>query len=262
MAVRTRKRLVLFAVLVVGALALAHRAIYAWWENRAITTLSWQLAHRIIVVDPGHGGIDPGAVGRGGALEKDITLAVALRLAELLRQGGATVLLTRESDTDLADPETWDLMDRKKDDLARRVALANERQAHVFVSIHVNSFGSGAERGAQTFYRAGHAEGRGLAAAIQREFQRRLATYREPKEADYYVLRNTRMAAVVVEVGFISNPAEEHLMQNPAYQTKVAWCIYAGLVRYFAESSPRAAASATVRRARSAIGYSTIRPST
>ena len=257
-----RKLLLLLAALPLAAAVLLLPRVLAWADRKTVAALSWQLAHRLIVVDPGHGGVDPGAVGRGGALEKDITLAVALRLAELLRQGGATVLLTRETDTDLADPETWDLATRKKDDLARRVELANARRAQVFVSIHVNSFGSGAERGAQTFYRAGHPEGRRLATAIQREFQRRLATYREPKEADYYVLRNTRMPAVVVEVGFISHQAEERLMQDPAYQTKLAWCVYAGLVRYFAESSPSAAARATVRRARWAMGYSIIRPST
>ncbi|MBC7104772.1 MAG: N-acetylmuramoyl-L-alanine amidase CwlD, partial [Firmicutes bacterium] len=232
--------------MVLGVAVVALPRALAWADRKAVAALSWQLAHRVVVVDPGHGGIDPGAVGRGGALEKDIALAVATRLAELLRQGGATVLLTRQGDNDLADPETWDLSVRKRDDLARRVDLANARQAHVFLSIHVNSFGSGAERGAQTFFRAGHPEGRRLATAIQREFQRRLATYREPKEADYYVLRNTKMPAVVVEVGFISNPAEERLMQDPAYQTKLAWCIYAGLVRYFAESSPSTAARATV----------------
>lgn len=82
-----RKPLLVLAVLILGVVVVVLPRVLAWADRKTVAALSWQLAHRLIVVDPGHGGIDPGAVGRGGVLEKDIALAVALRLAELLRQG-------------------------------------------------------------------------------------------------------------------------------------------------------------------------------
>jgi len=209
----------------------------AGFEQRHIEALSWSVAGKLIVIDPGHGGEDPGALGSTGVHEKDIVLAVAKKLASILRQAGAEVVLTRESDRELSDPNIQNLYAAKLQDLSRRVAIANDRKADLLVSIHVNSFPDKREDGAQTFSQPGSLEGKKLAEAIQQELNRFLANPgRQAKQVDYFICRMAKMPSVIVEIGFISNPREERLMLDPSYQSKTAWAIYAGIVRYFAES--------------------------
>ncbi len=236
---RVRARYLLLLLSLAAAVVFAGRAVLDGVENRKVAALSWSVANRVIVVDPGHGGIDPGSKGPSGVIEKDVTLEVSRKLAIILSQAGAMVLLTRETDVDLSDPGGGRLITRKRQDLARRVALANDRNADAFISIHVNSFKSGPrEHGAQTFYQPGSREGEKLAQCIQAELVRQLKnTRRKAKEVDYYTTRHAKMPAVIVEIGFISNPKEEKLMCDPGYQGKVAFAIYSGIVKYFAGRS-------------------------
>lgn len=199
-------------------------------EDRYIQTMSWLLAGKVIVVDPGHGGIDPGAIGSSGTREKEITMDTSLRLAALLRQAGAEVILTRQGDQELSR--------HKRDDLAKRVALANDNHADLFIGVHVNCFGGKREHGAQTFSQPGREDSWLFNQAIQRDLVRVLKnTNRVSKKVDYYITRNVKAPAVIVEIGFISNPAEEKLLSDPVYQDKVAWAIYAGVVKYMAEKT-------------------------
>lgn len=208
------------------------------WEEHNISTLSYVMANKVVVIDPGHGGIDPGKVGRGGLQEKVINLAVAKRLANIFNQSGATAMLTRETDTDLSSDGRVNLLSKKREDLARRVALANDNHADVMLSIHCNSFPEPDEHGAQVFSQPGQPESAKLAKCIQDEMTILLKnTTRVPKQVDYFVNRNSKMPSVIVEIGFISNPTEEQMLQDPAYQTKVAWSIYAGVVKYLANQS-------------------------
>lgn len=204
--------------------------------TETISAMSWVVSNRIIVVDAGHGGPDGGAVGPGGTLEKDLNLAVAKKLALLLSQAGVAVVMTRDTDTDLSTPGK-SLRERKKEDMKKRAQLAVESKADIYVSIQANSFGS-RWTGAQTFYRTSSTRGEKLAKAIQSEFRRVLKnTRRKAKplpEEDSYLLRTLDIPVVIVETGFISNPREEKLLNDPAYQQKLAWCIYAGIVKYFA----------------------------
>lgn len=196
--------------------------------------LSWGLAARVVVIDPGHGGVDPGAVGPGGTLEKDVTLAVSLRLARLLEAAGARVILTRRTDTDLSTPGK-SLVARKREDLDNRLELARENGAQLYVSIQANAFGT-IWTGAQTFYHPGSVEGEKLAKGIQAELRRVMGnTTRQAKALDPYILRRLQemgIPAAMVEVGFLSNPGEERLLGNPEYQERLAYAIYAGIVRY------------------------------
>jgi N-acetylmuramoyl-L-alanine amidase len=208
-------------------------------EHQAVTVMSQALASRVIVVDPGHGGVDPGVVGNSGALEKEIVLEVSRRLADNLAQAGAMVLMTREIDTDLSDPVTAGLMAKKREDLTRRVAIANNNRADLYVSVHVNSHPTANRSGAQVFYQPGAVGGGKAGRYIQSELSLVLKnTDRQPAEVDYYTTRNTSMPAVVVELGFITNKAEEKLLLDSAYQGKLAWAIYAGVVKYFAAENP------------------------
>ncbi|NPV91693.1 MAG: N-acetylmuramoyl-L-alanine amidase CwlD [Firmicutes bacterium] len=211
-------------------------SIQARAEEEAVEAWSWTVAGRVIVVDPGHGGVDPGAVSGSGTREKDLTLQVGQRLAHLLTEAGSNVIMTREKDEDLADPGVKGLMERKRQDLARRVACANMNQADFFISIHVNSFPASRWWGAQTFYLRSSEEGKKLAEFIQEELVKvSVENHRKAKGEDYYILEKAQVTAVNVEIGFMSNPVEEKMMKDPAYQDKLARAIYSGVVRYCAQ---------------------------
>ncbi|KUK82438.1 MAG: N-acetylmuramoyl-L-alanine amidase [Pelotomaculum thermopropionicum] len=237
----------IFALLVLLLIAGAgYRALTSLLAERYIAALSWALADKLIVIDPGHGGDDPGAVGSKGVHEKDIVLDVSKKLGAILRQAGAEVVLTRETDHDLAGITGNYSYRSKIEDLTRRVAIANEKQADLFISIHVNSFPDPREKGAQTFSQPGSAAGKQLAKAIQQELNNHLQNSgRQDKQVDYFTNRMAKMPSTIVEIGFISNPGEESLMLNPQYQQKIAWSIYAGIARYLAE--PKAAMSPYIR---------------
>jgi N-acetylmuramoyl-L-alanine amidase len=206
------------------------------------STKSWNLplSGRIIVLDPGHGGPDGGAVG-GDVLEKEIALKVAAKLRDYLQQQGALVLMTREMDSDLADKDTRGYSRRKVEDLRRRVALINESEADLFISIHLNAIPSPRWRGAQTFYYGSLIENERIAKFIQAELRSNLEnTNRVAKMIDtVYLLKYAKKPGALVEVGFLSNPQERELLASDHYQTKLAASIYKGILRYFSnEKNP------------------------
>ncbi len=205
-------------------------------ENRNVETMSWSVANKVIVVDAGHGGKDPGVV-KGDIIEKEITLGVSRKLSTILAQAGAVVIPTRETDTELTNPGGKKFLSWKREDLNARIKTANSRNAQLFISIHVNSFRSGpGEHGAQVFAQPGAKESKILAETIQAELVRILGNnHRKAKEVDYYILREAKMPATIVEIGFITNPKEGKLLTDPSYQSKVAYAIYAGIVKYFSE---------------------------
>ncbi|TGE35838.1 N-acetylmuramoyl-L-alanine amidase [Desulfosporosinus fructosivorans] len=195
---------------------------------------SWTLGNRVVVIDAGHGGVDPGAVGISKVLEKEVTLAVSKRLQVLVEQGGAKVVMVREDDSDLGTAQG--LLKRKREDLAQRIQLAMDVQAEVYLSIHANSFPDAKLTGAQTFYHSGSPEGKLLAQAIQQELNSMTQGKRVAKgNQDIYVLKKAHQAAVTVELGFLSNLEEEQLLTTPEYQEKLAIAIYQGLSVYFSK---------------------------
>ena len=229
------KTLLVLAALAVILLA-GYRAAVDRFEKHYIATLAWAVSNKVIIIDPGHGGDDPGAIGGNGTYEKEIVLEVSKKLAGILSQAGAQVFLTRDSDRDLSDPEQTSDYKAKVQDLTRRVELANQKKADIFISIHVNSFPDRREGGAQTFSQPGEGESKKLAEAIQQEMNRfTVNPGREAKQVDYFTNRMAEMPSVIVEIGFISNPQEEKLLSDHLYQDKVAWSIYAGITRYLSQ---------------------------
>ncbi len=195
---------------------------------------SWTLGNRIVVIDAGHGGVDPGAVGKSKVLEKDVTLAVSKRLQVLVQQGGAKTIMVRADDSDLGTAQG--LLKRKREDLAQRIQLAMDAQAEVYLSIHANSFPDPKLTGAQTFYHSDSPEGKLLAQAIQQELNSMTNGKRVAKgNQDIYVLKKARQAAVTVELGFLSNLEEEQLLTTPEYQEKLAVAIFQGLSVFFSK---------------------------
>lgn len=137
-------------------------------------TWSLPLAGKIIVLDPGHGGVDGGAVGSDQTLEKDIALKVSKGLRDYLQQAGALVYMTREKDQDLANAGTSGLARRKSEDIRKRVQFIKDKQADFFVSIHLNAIPSSQWHGAQTFYYPQFDKSEKLAKSIQAEIRRNL----------------------------------------------------------------------------------------
>jgi N-acetylmuramoyl-L-alanine amidase len=213
---------------------------YIFVHTTSTKTWNLPLSGRIIVLDPGHGGPDGGAVG-DDVLEKEIALKVATKLRDYLQQQGALVLMTRETDSDLADKDTRGYSRRKAEDLRKRVALINESEADLFISIHLNAIPSPRWRGAQTFYYGSLIENERIAKFIQAELRRNLEnTNRAAQIIDtVYLLKYAKKPGALVEVGFLSNPEERELLASDHYQTKLAASIYKGVLRYFSnEKNP------------------------
>lgn len=193
------------------------------------------LTGKIIILDPGHGGPDGGAVG-GDILEKDVALQVSLYLKDYLQEQGALVLMTREDDVDLADPNTKGYSRRKVEDLRKRVEMVNESDGDLFISIHLNAIPSPRWKGAQTFYqRSESKENERVARFIQDELRTNLEnTDRLAKSINgIYILKKATIPGALVEVGFLSNPSERALLSTDDYQRSLAASIYNGILRHY-----------------------------
>lgn len=203
------------------------------------------LAGRVVVIDPGHGGPDPGGVGLRGTREKDVTLAVGLLLHDLLVEVGAKPVLTRGTDTNLMHLAKPGPERARRRELQARVEVARQHKADVFVSIHANKLGRNTPwRGAQTFWDArGAAGGEDLARAIQEELRRHTGSHRVHRPIQQYILEHSPVPSATVEVGFLSNATEETLLTQATHQKKLAYAIFAGIARYLA-AQPGARAGA------------------
>lgn len=186
-----------------------------------------------VAIDPGHGGFDPGKVGINDELEKDINLAIALKLQEKCEKEGIKVVMTRTSDTDLADEGTG----KKTSDMRNRVKLINDADVDLCISIHQNSYTSKSVKGAQVFYYSGSEQGKRLAEILQTSLIKGVDSnnHRKEKSNDsYYMLKNSECPLVIVECGFLSNWNEATNLKDEVYQDKIADALYEGIVKYAA----------------------------
>lgn len=184
------------------------------------------LTGKVIVLDPGHGGSNPGAIDNG-LREADLNLAVAQQLAAKLRSAGARVVMTRDSDRTVAAPGS-----SLSDELAARVNLAKREHADMFVSLHTNANSNPAINGAMTFY------GQGKSPLLAQNIQKALiaatgATDKGVAAADFYVISSTPMPAALVEMGFISSAQEAARLGDSTYRAKIAQGIFNGINAYF-----------------------------
>ena len=177
-----------------------------------------------VIIDPGHGGPDPGAIGIGGIRESDVVLDVSKTVKKLLNQKGVKVMLTRGKEVDL--------------DLPPRVSLANRTDADIFVSIHANA--SRGKRkdinGLETFYYRGW-RGRLLAKRIQKQILRVSpgSPDRGVKQGRFYVIKNTRMPAVLVEIGFLTGRLDARRLEKNTHRKKIAYAIAKGILEYLSK---------------------------
>lgn len=207
---------------------------YDFLEDNTWKPWNLPLSGKVILIDPGHGGPDGGA-GDKNALEKDIALNVSLKIKDYLEEQGALVMMTREEDKDLAKKSTSGYSKRKTEDLKKRLNIINESDADLFISVHLNSIPSPRWSGAQTFYAPHYKENARAAKFIQDEFKKNLKnTIREAKPINnVYIIKHAKRPGVLVEVGFLSNPAERANLKKSSYQDMLAESIYLGVLRYF-----------------------------
>lgn len=186
-----------------------------------------------VTIDPGHGGSDSGAIGPTGLYEKTATLHIGLNLAEMLKESGAKVYITRKTDKDVAPQPATDV-----EELQSRVDVANNTDSDIFVSIHLDSFTSPAAKGTTGYYYVnGSSASERLATYIKEGVIEQIGTFdRGTKTSNFYVVKHTTMPATLLEVAFVSNPDEEAILASDEGAKKAAIGIFNGIVRFFSES--------------------------
>lgn len=187
---------------------------------------------RVIVLDAGHGGSDPGMIGSSGINEKVLNLIYAKKVKVLLEAQGYEVVMTRETEEGLYDA---DESNKKAQDMQRRVAIIHEADPLLTVSIHQNSYPDPSVSGPQVFYFEHSIEGEQLAASIQEALNTELKISRprvHKGNTSYYILKRSESVTVIVECGFLSCPQEEEKLQQEEYQDQVAQAICDGIVGY------------------------------
>lgn len=215
------------AVIIILCCALCAAPVIGYTEKTAAVKSGQPLKGKVIAVDAGHGGSDPGAVGITGTYEKEINLILAQKLATLLKDKGALVVMTRTDDSRYSEI--------KKEDLDHRASLVEKKDAELFLSIQCNAVPNPALHGAQTFYYPESEKGKLLAESIQNRFVQTLKnTDREAITLNSaYIMSKLDIPAIMVEVGFLSNAEEEALLKDDAYREKVVAAIYGGIVDYY-----------------------------
>lgn len=185
-----------------------------------------------VVIDSGHGGMDPGKIAADGTLEKDINLAIALKLQTYLEAADIRTIMTRTSDIGLYEESA---ANKKVQDMKNRIALMEEHHADLVVSIHQNSYSDSSVHGAQVFYYTTSAASKKLAETLQDVLIADVDpdNHRAAKANDsYYLLKKTSCPIVIVECGFLSNPTEAEKLKSDGYQDQLAWALHMGILEY------------------------------
>ena len=220
--------LIMSVALILCAFLLAGRG----WEMALGERVTEGTDQKVVVVDAGHGGRDPGKVGVDGCLEKDLNLEIAKKVQAILEQQDIKVIMIRDTDKCLYEEQT---SNKKVQDMKNRCALINETEPDCVVSIHQNSYHEEYVSGAQVFYYSSSAEGKALAEALQSE----LISYADPENHrqakandSYYLRKKTEAPIAIVECGFLSNWKEAAKLQDDGYQSRVAWAVSMGILTY------------------------------
>lgn len=206
------------------------------FQPKTLPTSSLPISNHVIILDAGHGYPDGGATGDDGTLESDLNLEIVLKLQEYLESSGTTVLLTRSDENGIYDTDSSSIRNKKVSDMNNRVKIANESNAEVFVSIHMNKLPQKQYSGWQTFYKNTDEISKDIANEIQNSLNSYMGkeNNRQIKSiSGIYLTKNVEIPLVLVECGFLSNEEEKNLLKNKTYQEKIAWSIYIGLMNYF-----------------------------
>jgi N-acetylmuramoyl-L-alanine amidase len=201
-------------------LVMDHRSTGGWHK----------LGVALVMIDPGHGGYDPGVL-QGDLREADIVLSIAKELQKALEARGIPAMMTRETDTDFAE-RGMKGKSAKRADLSRRVEMTQRANASVFVSLHANASPLASRGGAEVFYNQSDGA-KELAERIQKELHKLPGmSKREAHAADYFLLRNLDIPALIVECGYLNFPDERQRLLSPTYQAKIAAAVADGIMEY------------------------------
>lgn len=228
----------IFKVMIIIFVLVFFILLLSYLQENYLVSLQYPLSKKIIVIDAGHGGIDPGKVGLYGKDEKFINLEISIKLKQLLETSGAKVVMTREDNEGLYIENTDKLSWIKREDMIKRREIINDSNGDLMISIHMNSYTDSTIFGAQTFYLRDDNGSEKIGKLIQEELIE--VSYRENnREAKandtYFILKENNMPSVVVECGFLSNIEEEQMLNDEKYQERISWAIFKGIVRYFYE---------------------------
>lgn len=210
----------LIGVVVVGSLII----------NLSVKANNGYLPYKI-VLDAGHGGRDDGCSGSNGVKESEVNLAITKKVKALLEDYGFRVVLTRKDENGLYEENVDNY---KLSDMAKRLEIIEKEKPNFVVSIHQNSYSDSNQKGAQAFYQEGDELGQALAEKMQTQLFAQLPNAREnANKGEYYILNESEYPGIIVECGYLTNEEEELLLKTSEYQTKVAYAIVCGVVRFF-----------------------------
>lgn len=198
-----------------------------------------QNLNHLVIIDPGHGGEDGGAIGHDGVVEKHINLKISLALRDMLELLGFETIMTRENDKAIYDESAINLRQKKRSDLRNRLSIINKNSGDdsIFLSIHQNKFPDEKYFGSQIFFSKNNPLSENLATCIKDSITSSIQpeNTREIKEATskIFLLNNSKIPSVTLECGFISNLKESKNLINEIYQKKIALCAATGILDFF-----------------------------
>lgn len=233
MFVFNKKRIIFINLSIVIAIL-----IYSLSSNtfsRTQLASSTPVSNHTIILDAGHGSPDGGATGSDGSIESDLNLDIVLKLQNLLESSNCTVILTRSDENGIYESDSNTIREKKISDMKNRVNIANNSNAEMFVSVHMNKLEQTQYSGWQTFYKNQDENSKKIAERIQlslNSFLKKENTRSIKSISGIYLTKNVQIPLVLVECGFLSNAEENKLLQTDSYQNELAWSIYIGIMDY------------------------------
>lgn len=228
----TRKSIKL-TISIIGCFVLL--AVCARVTENALPTSAGASEKPVIVIDAGHGGLDSGAVGISGVLEKDVNLSIVLALKDMFEMSGFKVVLTRSEDISIYSPGVEGIRNQKLSDMDNRLKIIQNYPDSIFLCVHQNNYTDPQYFGGQMFYNNNNPNNRTLATIMQKRFAAlRPGNDREIKLSgnELFLLKSNPNPSLMIECGFLSNPEEEQLLSTWEFQQKVAFTIYGGVLEF------------------------------
>lgn len=227
-------------LLLTGALLLASVVLRV--NRAAAPAAGTAIGQPVIIIDPGHGGEDGGAVGVNGIVEKDLNLSLSLILRDLFAANGFRVVMTREEDVSIHDSGVTGTRRQKTSDLHNRLAITEQYPGAVFISVHMNKFGDSRQNGAQVFYGPRNEGSKELAETVQRNVVAMLQPDNKrlckQGEKNLYLIFEAKCPAILVECGFLSNPEEAGRLADEEYQSQLAFAVLRSVLEYLGTEQP------------------------
>lgn len=225
-----RKKIIFMSV------AIVFSVFFTSIEKIYIPASSIPISGHTIILDAGHGIPDGGAVGEDGSIESNLNLEVVLKLQKYLEASNCNVILTRSDEYGIYESSADTIRSQKVSDMKSRVKIANNSNAEMFISVHMNKLPESQYSGWQTFYKNSDNTSKQIAQNIQTSlnyFLKKENSRTIKSISKIYLTNHVKIPLVIVECGFLSNPDENKLLQTEEYQNELAWSIYIGIMDYF-----------------------------